>query len=158
MFISGQQGIADLFGVSRETIDNWQKEGMPVAARGGPGIPNQYDASRCVAWRIKSELEKIKDTNPQARLASVRADTLELDIAAMRQTLIPIAKVQPLFAAFLELAVDKWDSRKGILAERLAEMPAGEIEPYLVAEFEAYLLELSRVQPSVLYRVEKIDE
>jgi phage terminase Nu1 subunit (DNA packaging protein) len=51
MRITGQQSIADVFGVTRESIDTWQNQGMPVEVRGGPGVPSIYDSAVCIAWR-----------------------------------------------------------------------------------------------------------
>lgn len=142
MDITGQQGIADLFGVSRETIDNWQGAGMPVKVRGGPGVPSLYDSMECIAWRVAAEVCKARGDRPQNRLARVQADKIEMENAERRRLLIPADQLEPkLQAAFAE-ARGAWLA----IAPRLArELPADpdERELALQAEFEAFLHRLA---------------
>ncbi|MBI5785192.1 MAG: terminase small subunit, partial [Rhodocyclales bacterium] len=102
MRIIGQQSIADLFGVSRETIDTWQRHGLPVAVRGGPGVPSEYDTEACINWLIEREVKRVCEERPQDRLARVQADKIEMENAARRCLLIPADKLEPrLKAAYL---------------------------------------------------------
>jgi len=158
MLISGQQSIADFFGVSRETIDNWQKDGLPVAVRGGPGMASKYDSAKCLAWRIRVEVEKVKGNNPQDRLATVRADRIEIELSELRMTLIPASLIEPMYSAFLALAREKWEVLKRQLILEIPDAPFAELEAYLQAAFDAYLGELSKVQPSALHPMETGNE
>ncbi|MBK9019628.1 MAG: terminase small subunit [Sulfuritalea sp.] len=142
MKITGQQAIADLFGVSRESIDNWQREGMPVEARGGPGVSSVYDSEKCIAWRVKAEVIKARGDRPQNRLARVQADKIEMENLERRRQLIPADQLEPRLQAAFAMARAAWSAT----APRLArEMPADpdERERLLQAEFEAFLHRLA---------------
>ena len=43
MHISGQENIAAVFGVAPKTIVEWQEQGFPVAVRGRPGVPSEFE-------------------------------------------------------------------------------------------------------------------
>lgn len=42
--------IAEIFGVSIRTIQNWQDQGMPVARGGGKGNEVMYDSAAVIVW------------------------------------------------------------------------------------------------------------
>lgn len=142
MRISGQQGIADLFGVSRETIDTWQRDGLPVESRGGPGVPSVYDSEKCIAWRVEAEVFKARGDRPQNRLARVQADKIEMENIERRRVLIPADQLEPKLKAAFVAAREAWLD----VAPRLArELPADpdERERALQVEFEAFLHRLA---------------
>ncbi|ROL27482.1 DNA-packaging protein [Escherichia coli] len=39
--------LADIFGASIRTIQNWQEQGMPVLRGGGKGTPEKKGNDRC---------------------------------------------------------------------------------------------------------------
>jgi phage terminase Nu1 subunit (DNA packaging protein) len=142
MNIVGQQQIANLFEVSRETIDSWQNEGMPVAVRGGPGVSSEYNSRACVDWLVNRELHKAQAVRPQDRLARAQAEKVEMENAERRALLIPASEVEPIMTEAVVAA------RIGLLdaVQRLArDMPADPIgrEEMLQAEFEAFLHRLA---------------
>ncbi len=138
MQITGQQGIADMFGVSRETIDNWQSVGMPVKSRGGPGVPSLYDAAACINWRLETELRKVQGERPQDRLARVQADKIEMENAERRGLLIPADQLEPRLKAAFVSARETWLDAVPRLARELPADP-DEREQMLQAEFETFL-------------------
>lgn len=142
MRITGQQGIADLFGVSRETIDNWQQQGMPVDVRGGPGVPSEYDSERCVRWLVERELGKVRTESPADRLARVKADAIEMDNAERRGQLIPADLLEPKLKAAFVAAREKFlDAVPRLARELPAELSAR--EAMLQGELEAFLARLA---------------
>lgn len=144
MLVIGQENIADLFGVTPKTIVEWQESGFPVAARGGPGVPSEYDAPACIAWLVARELGKIQQESPNDRLARVKADSIEMDLAARRQTLIPIALLGPRLKAAMEFAREAWRPEPARLAREIRGKDAQEAEDILVVAFDAFLVRLSR--------------
>lgn len=142
MRIIGQQGIADLFGVSRETIDTWQQQGLPVAVRGGPGAPNEYDSEPCIRWRVERELQKVQPNTPANRLALAKAEAVEMDNAERRGQLIPAALLEPKLKAAFVNAREKWLEAQHRLARELPADIDGR-EAMLQTEFEAFLTRLS---------------
>ena len=142
MRITGQQGIADFFGMSRETIDTWQRQGLPVAVRGGPGVASEYDSAKCLAWLIDRELKKVAHEKPQDRLARVQADKIEMENAERRMQLIPADLVAPRLQAFAAYARC---AGKEMIARLARDLPdtTNAREEILTREFEAYLHRLA---------------
>ncbi|MDO9596723.1 MAG: terminase small subunit [Azoarcus sp.] len=144
MKVIGQQGVADMFGVSRETIDNWQQQGLPVSVRGGPGVPSEYDSAPCVRWLIERELRKVRSESPNDRLARVRADAIEMDNAERRGTLIPADLLEPKLKAAMIAAREMLLNEPPRLARDAQGKTVQELEDMLSAAFEGFLTALSR--------------
>lgn len=142
MNIVGQQQIADLFAVSRETIDTWQNEGMPVAVRGGPGVPSEYNSRACVDWLVDRELRKARAVRPQDRLARAQAEKVEMENAERRGVLILASEVEPLMSGAVVAARDLWLEAVPRLVRDLPDDLRGR-EDMLQAEFEAFLNRLA---------------
>lgn len=142
MRVKGQETIASVFGVAPKTIVDWQEQGFPVAVRGKPGVPSEYDTGACIAWLVEREVKKVQSERPQDRLARVQADKIEMENAERRGQLIQADQLEPkLKAAYVS-------AREMFLedAQRLArELPADERgrEEMLQATFEAFLHRLA---------------
>jgi hypothetical protein len=144
MKITSQQSIADVFGVTRETIDTWQNQGMPVEVRGGPGVPSIYDSAVCIAWRVESEVKKLHGERPQDRLARVQADKIEMENAERRGLLIPADQLEPKLRAAMIAAREAWRNEPARLAHEAQGKSPQDMESLLAAAFDAFLLRLSR--------------
>jgi phage terminase Nu1 subunit (DNA packaging protein) len=142
MRIVGQQKIADLFGVTRESIDSWQKQGFPVAVRGGPGAPSEYESEACIAWLVERELQKVQAERPQNRLARAQAEKVEMDNAERRGQLIPADQLEPKLKSAFTWARATWFDAVPRLARELPADTAAR-EGMLQAEFEAFLHRLA---------------
>ncbi|HQS81550.1 MAG TPA: terminase small subunit [Thiobacillus sp.] len=142
MKIIGIQSIADLFGVSHQTIANWQDQGLPVARRGGNGAPSEYESDECVRWLVERELSKVQPETPSNRLALAKAQAVEMDNAERRGQLIPAALLEPKLKAAFVTAREKWLETQHRLARELPHDLDGR-EAMLRAEFEAFLTMLS---------------
>lgn len=142
MKIIGIQSTADLFGVSHQTIANWQDQGFPVARRGGNGAPSEYESDECIRWLVERELSKVQPETPSNRLALAKAQAVEMDNAERRGQLIPAALLEPKLKAAFVNAREKWLDAQHRLAR---ELPAdvGGREAMLQTEFEAFLTRLS---------------
>ena len=157
MTVTGQQGIADMFGVSRETIDNWQRDGLPVEVRGGPGVPSQYDATKCINWLLEREVKKVQGEKPQDRLARVQADKIELELAEKRGLLLPADQIEPKLRAAMVAAREMWRNEPARLAREVPGKPIKEIEDLLASSYEAFLVKLSRWQDATVVEDEGED-
>jgi len=87
--IIGQERIADVFGVAPKTIVEWQEQGFPIAFRGSPGIPSEYESKDCIDWLVGRELAKAQAERPQDRLARAQAEKIEMQNAVTRGELAP---------------------------------------------------------------------
>lgn len=142
MRIVGQEQIAEVFGVAPKTIVEWQEQGFPVAVRGRPGVPSEYDSETCISWLVERELKKIRDERPQDRLARVQADKIEMENAQRRGMLIPADQLEPKLKAAFVAAREAWLEAPQRLARELPE-DLRLREEMLQAEFEAFLHRLA---------------
>lgn len=144
MRITGQERIAQVFGVAPKTIVDWQEQGFPIAQRGSPGIPSEYETEACINWLVERELRKVQAESPNDRLARVKADAIEMDNAERRGLLIPADQLEPKLKAAFVKAREEWLEAVPRLARELP--PAAlvrEREDMLQAEFEAFLNRLA---------------
>ena len=83
--------LADIFGASIRTIQNWQEQGMPVLRGGGKGNEVLYDSAAVIKWYAErdaeiEELRQASETDLQPgtieyerhRLTRAQADAQEL--------------------------------------------------------------------------------
>lgn len=144
MRIVGQEKIADLFGVAAKTIVEWQEQGLPIALRGSPGVPSEYESEACINWLIDREVKKVQIERPQDRLARVQADKIEMENAEKRGLLIPADQLEPKLRAAMIAAREHWRNEPSRLAREVPGKPIKEIEELLAAAFDTFLVKLSR--------------
>lgn len=112
MRVIGQERIADAFGVAPKTIVEWQEGGFPIAVRGGPGVPSEYELAPCITWLVDRERTKVQGESPRDRVFRLQGDNLELEMAEKRGLLIHVDQVEPKWRAACIAA------REGLLRER----------------------------------------
>ena len=92
--------IADMLGVSAETISNYVNQGAPKIAH------DEYDERAFIPWVIA--LHKSRDTaslaGEQARLTKNKADLAEIELAEKRNEVVPVSYVR-----------QEWDRVSGII-------------------------------------------
>lgn len=140
--IVGQEKIADVFGVAPKTIVEWQEQGFPVALRGGPGVPSEYESAECIRWYADRELSNANAESPNNRLARAKAEAQEMNNAQRRGRLIPADLLEPKLKAAFVAARTKWLAAVLRLARELPEDTAAR-EAMLQGEFEAFLHRLA---------------
>lgn len=143
MRIVGQERIAAVFGVAAKTIVDWQEQGFPIAQRGSPGIPSEYDTPACIAWLVDRELKKVQAETPNDRLARVRADSIEMDNAERRGLLIRADQLEPKLKAAFTAAREAWLDAVPRLSRELPDDLQAR-EALLQVEFEAFLNRLAQ--------------
>jgi phage terminase Nu1 subunit (DNA packaging protein) len=148
--IVGQEQIAEVFGVAPKTIVEWQEQGMPIAVRGRPGVPSEYDTDACIAWYADREVKKVQAERPQDRLARVQADKIELELMEKRGLLLPADMIEPKLRAAMIAAREMWRNEPSRLAREVPGKPIKEIEDLLAASYEAFLTKLSRWQAAAV--------
>lgn len=144
MRIVGQEQVASLFGVAPKTIVEWQEAGFPVALRGSPGIPSEYESDACINWLIAREVRKACTETPSDRLARVKADQIEMANMKERGLLIPAAEIEPRMTGAIIAARERLRGDAGPLARRTVGKTSDEVEAMLTETFDAFLSELSR--------------
>lgn len=134
MRIIGQEQIADAFGVAPKTIVEWQEAGFPVALRGGPGVPSEYEVAECIDWLVQRERRKLQVEQPRDRLARLQADAIEMDNAVKRGLLLPADAVEPKIRAAVVWMREQLLAVRSTVVPQLVGKTAREMVPVLEAE------------------------
>lgn len=115
MVVIGQERIAEVFGVAPKTIVEWQEAGFPVALRGSPGVPSQYETKDCIAWFSQREVERAGYENQKDRLNRLQGDKLERELRVMDRELIEQREIEPAWSQWhtdhrevIDGIPDKW--------------------------------------------------
>ncbi|HEV7434345.1 MAG TPA: terminase small subunit [Pseudorhizobium sp.] len=97
-----QTDLADIFGVTDTTIRAWERDGMPVIAKGSRGLPDAYDTAACIEWRLAQVLARVPAEQPgdvvsedEARRRKIYAEAqlAELKLDVERGELVEISAV-----------------------------------------------------------------
>jgi phage terminase Nu1 subunit (DNA packaging protein) len=142
--IVGQENIASVFGVAPKTVVEWQEQGFPVALRGGPGVPSEYETEACIGWLVDREVKKVQAERPQDRLARVQADKIEMENAERRGQLIPADQLEPKLRAAMVAARAALRNEPARLAREVLGKKPEESEALLSEAFDAFLVRLSQ--------------
>lgn len=144
LIVKGREAIADVFGVSVKTIHEWHDQGLPIASRGSPGKPSEYDTLACITWLVDREVSKVMSERPRDRLARVQADKIERENTERRRVLIPADQIEPKLRAALVDARNLWGDSPQRLARDIHGKSTKEAEDMLLVAFDGFLLEMAR--------------
>lgn len=143
MHVKGRRKLADVFGVTDKTIQDWEDKGMPFEPGGKHGVPNEYETADCIEWRRESSQKGIQAE--KERLTREQADQVEIKNMQARGELVPRMDAQraafeatTIFKTQMELSPSRW-------AAALAAMGADydSALAYLTDETRIILTELS---------------
>ena len=71
--IVNQLELADLFGITRQTLRNWQVKGCPVHSNEGKGKAKLFNSAEVYAWRekfLRSSLTLLKGNRFTLKLSA----------------------------------------------------------------------------------------
>lgn len=92
--VLNQRELADLFGVSPKTIQEWDREGLREAARlGMDGREAQYNATHAVRWWHDRETQRLRDQVEEASGALDRAKLAKAQLE-VRKREVEVAKAE----------------------------------------------------------------
>ncbi|EPE9452319.1 DNA-packaging protein [Escherichia coli] len=77
--------LADIFGASIRTIQNWQEQGMPVLRGGGKGNEVLYDSAAVIKWYAERDAE-IENEKLRREVEELRQSS-EADLQPARGTI-----------------------------------------------------------------------
>jgi phage terminase Nu1 subunit (DNA packaging protein) len=94
-----RRDLAALLEVHMMTVTKWERDGMPVAHRGGRGRPSLYDAAVVRAWkdaRDAAAVDAVDGTLEQARIRreNSQAALNEQKLAVQQRKLLPVEEVE----------------------------------------------------------------
>lgn len=147
MRIVGQERIAEVFGVAPKTIVEWQEGGLPIAKRGGPGVPSEYDSEACIKWLVDREVGKVAAAeSPRDRLFRLQGDALEREAAIQRGILVRPDAVEPRLRTAVLAAREFLARAAPGLAQQLDGLGLAQREALLRQAFEEFLRRLANLR------------
>lgn len=99
-----RQGLADIFGVSLPTIDNWVRQGCPYISKGGRGQEWQFNTAQVSKWLRDRDVEEatggIPDDLEELKLREQKAKTelTELELAQKKGEVALISEFERIWA------------------------------------------------------------
>lgn len=141
--IVGQELVAALFGVAPKTIVEWQGDGFPVAQRGGPGVPSEYESEECIQWLVDRERSKLQVESQRDRVYRLQGDVLERELAEKAKLLVHVDQVEPKWRAAVLAAREYLMRQPAPLASRLQGLNRRQVEDALRTAFDGYLRRLA---------------
>lgn len=87
-----QAELVKALGIERRSVTLWSKHGLPHKYK-HDGRENLYHLPTVIRWLHRREIADDEDESPTMRLARVKADMIELEIAEKSGELIPANKV-----------------------------------------------------------------
>ncbi len=151
MEIEGIESLALVLGVSHQTIADWQKEGLPVKRRGGPGTPSLFDAASCIQWHTARAVQqaKAKAQTPVERVYQLKGNKIENELDKLLSQLLRADAIEPMWTAAIEQARAALDAeRLGILDEVDDLSDVREILSVLRRRHEGFLRRMSTLPAS----------
>ena len=89
--ICNKRQLAEIFGVSEETLTRWAKLGCPIEKKGRGTQGSKYDTARAYAWRL-ALAEKAQEPadleNERVKLVRVQRELAELDLRERQGKLV----------------------------------------------------------------------
>lgn len=146
--IIGQERIAEVFGVAPKTIVEWQEQGFPVALRGGPGVPSEFESADCIRWFVDREITRLNLERPRDRMYRLQADTAELNLRKLRGELAPLVEVQRILSAAIIDARELLLHEPRRLAMLLDGLDRAQREHVLEETFIDFLTRLATWRPA----------
>lgn len=141
--------------IDHKTLTSMLKEGLPVLVRGGRGKAHVYDLDAVRAWyddrEIKKSLRKSTGTEEdnegfsvsRARREKAAADKLELEVAVMNRTYVPVEDVKNIFTAVALNIKSKLEAVPQKAAVQCHGMSQFEMQDHLEKMMEEVLNELA---------------
>ena len=142
--------LADIFGASIRTIQNWQEQGMPVLRGGGKGNEVLYDSAAVIRWyaerdaeieneKLRREVEELRqaseaDLQPgtieyeRHRLTRAQADAQELKNARDSAEVVETAELENRHVDFLKRDIIKAMNKAAALDELIPGLLSEYIE------------------------------
>ena len=124
----GRTALAAAIGANPYTITRWQRDGLPVADRGGPGRESKYSLPAVIAWRVARETSRnggagaVSLEVERAKLANVQTRRAEVELLAKSAQLLPLIEMERV-----------WSAAVAEIRARLLALPMAMAEPCLAA-------------------------
>lgn len=155
--VVNQRELAEVFGVSHQTMANWQREGMPVLKQGENGQENQYATAAVIEWYAARTVQKTGVETQRDRLTRLQGDDLELKLSQQRGELVPAEQIEPVWHSRCLAAAAYLLGQHSRLASILESTPGVEAKREIIkTTFAEFLTKLGHDGAAMQDRVEAL--
>ena len=102
--VVNQRQLAEVFGVSHQSIKTWMTLGLPVMVQADGNVGNQYDTAACIEWRVQQLLGRAEAEGARERRDRLEGDRLEMTIAKESGLVVDAPEIQQLFGSMVVAA------------------------------------------------------
>lgn len=145
-----RSGLADVFGVSLPTVDNWRRAGCPVLANGGSGKSYSFDTAVVADWlrerAVRSATGEAAQTEDDLKLRKLEAETVmaELELAKARGEVAPVDQMERMIAhAFSEVRAGMRNIPGRVVSLLIGESDQRQFKRVLLEEIDQVLTALA---------------
>lgn len=145
--------LAEVFGISVDTVSAWIKRGCPVLHRGRKGVEWKFNTADVHRWQIEELTGVEGGVDPErpppnmakesARRAQYEADLKELELRHKRGELIEMSVMLDVVRSEYATVRTRLGSLPGRLAVKVDPARAIELQPIIADEVDDVLKELS---------------
>ena len=146
--------VAEIFGKSVSTIDQWVSSGCPVIKRGGKGIEWAFDTAAVHEWCVQRRLAAAEKKRPigldEARLRKLAADAelAELELAKKRSEVVAVDVVTQVWGGLCaEARIRFRNIPVRVVSALVGETDEREIKAALLREIDLVLTDMADLDP-----------
>lgn len=142
----GKHEIAEFFGVTEPTVDQWVRRGCPVVERGSKGKQWKINTAQVSDWLRQRDIEQATGANlsdeQELKRRKLAAETqkAELEMLRVKGDLVPLAQLErQLSNTFAELKANLRNVPKRTATSLVGETNEVRIKEVLLAEIDQCL-------------------
>lgn len=142
----GKHEIAEFFGVTEPTVDQWVRRGCPVVERGSKGKQWKINTAQVSDWLRQRDIEQATGANlsdeQELKRRKLAAETqkAELEMLRVKGDLVPLAQLErQLSNTFAELKTNLRNVPKRTATALVGETSEVRIKDVILAEIDQCL-------------------
>ena len=144
--ILGKHEIAEFFGVTEPTVDQWVRRGCPVVQRGSKGKAWQINTAKVSDWLRQRDIEQATGNNlsdeQELKRRKLAAETqkAELEMLRVKGELVPLKQLERALAnTFAELKTNMRNIPRRTATALIGETSEVRIKEVMLAEIDQAL-------------------
>lgn len=148
--IVNRETLAMLLAIDPRTLDGWVRRGCPIRSRGGRGRAHEFESGAVIEWHLAHSEERRRKARSvvsldeaRQRLTTASALLAELELARVRESLVPIDLVAVVGGALFGAVASRLEAIPAEVADLVAgHRSAAKVRRALEDEFARVLEEL----------------
>jgi len=151
-----RRAMAAMFGVAMLTVTKWERDGLPIAERGGPGRASRYSMPECIRWYADREARArggtgaggalLSPAEQRAALDQKRTEEIDLRVRLRRGELVEVEEAARDLANVATATKARLRRIPNSIADQVlvaAKQGPGAVKALLLSEIDDALRELA---------------